>query len=182
MKSWKVRWSRPPIVILLDHINYIYLQKKNFYGAYFMKLPQIEVTFVGALLIIGTLTAAVCGCEPHVFRGCFWKGTTPVWKSSSPCGDRSGFTWWASTPPPCSSWFSPGFPSGSTRTPARPECPWVTCSAPLSPASPALAPHTANYIINHFETMGFRNDMANFSLFFPSTFDINPNFLNVYAL
>lgn len=36
-----------------------------------MKLPQIEVTFVGALLIIGTLTAAVCGCEPHVFRGCF---------------------------------------------------------------------------------------------------------------
>lgn len=32
-----------------------------------MKLPQIEVTFVGALLIIGTLIAAVCGCEPHVF-------------------------------------------------------------------------------------------------------------------
>lgn len=63
------------------------------------------------------------------------QGTTHVWRSSSPCGDRLASTWWVSTPPRCSSWSSPGCPSGSTRMRAPPGSPWVRINRSLPPSS-----------------------------------------------
>ena len=104
---------------------YIYRKKYSIFGGvHFVKLPQAAMT-----PDLRAHCDFAVGCARNLTPVCLcvWQGTTRVWKSSSPWGGRWASTWWASMPRPCSSWFCPGFPSGSTPMPVLPECPWVKC-------------------------------------------------------
>lgn len=129
MKSQEVGWNRSHHAVLLDHVKDTYLQNQPpsfLRGVPFVKLPQ-----AGATCNFRARRDFAVGCSGSVTlaRVCRWQGTTRAWRSSSPWGGRWASTWWVSTPQPCSSWFCPGCPSGSTPTPVLPECPWVTCSS-----------------------------------------------------
>lgn len=85
----------------------------------------------------------------------FWKATTRVWRSSSPCADRSASTWWGCTPQPCWLWCSPGCLSGSTRTQVLPGSLWVRCCLLLSHGRDSLNVPITNQTVSFFETVSF---------------------------
>lgn len=60
----------------------------------------------------------------------FFQGTTPVWRSFSPCAVRLASTWWVFMPLRCSLWFFHGCLSGSTLMRVLPGFLWVGIISP----------------------------------------------------